>query len=206
MPAHTEAWNGAFDALGYYDARFVPALHGGLSTKDVLTLLVPNVALSVRMHLQVLKNERFAREMIRVMPGAGSMLFDLRFQAGTKIAIVTGASRERAVRFVEKFLKSVGNVNVYTAEDVEFGKPEPEMFALAAEMEHVQARECVMVDDGVAGIIGAAKAGMTPVGFTKDSFTAERLLDAGAVAVVQSFGELRQWLITNTTAGPRLFL
>ena len=48
-------------------------------------------------------------------------------------------------------------------EDVVNGKPEPDMFYLAAQKMGVAPEECVVYEDGVPGMIAAERAGMRVV-------------------------------------------
>ena len=47
------------------------------------------------------------------------------------------------------------------------GKPEPDVFLLAAERLGVAPQHCVVVEDGVSGMIGAKKAGMRCVALAR---------------------------------------
>ena len=49
---------------------------------------------------------------------------------------------------------------VVTPEDVVHGKPAPDMFLLAAQRLGVQPLDCLVVEDGEPGMIGARAAGM----------------------------------------------
>jgi beta-phosphoglucomutase-like phosphatase (HAD superfamily) len=54
---------------------------------------------------------------------------------------------------------------IFTREDVAKGKPDPEMFLLAASSLGVAPSECVVVEDSTAGIRAALAANMEVVGF-----------------------------------------
>ena len=68
-----------------------------------------------------------------------------------------------------------------TAEDVERGKPDPEVYALAAERLNVPPKRCIVIEDAPAGIEAAHAAGMLAVAVTT-THTREDLKDADAVA------------------------
>jgi beta-phosphoglucomutase family hydrolase len=53
---------------------------------------------------------------------------------------------------------------IVSAEDVHRGKPDPEVFLLAASRVGVPAKRCIVVEDASAGIEGARCAGMRSVG------------------------------------------
>jgi sugar-phosphatase len=60
-----------------------------------------------------------------------------------------------------------------TADDVKRGKPNPEVYLLAAAKQHVAAERCVVVEDAPAGISAAHAAGMRVVALTTTHSQAE---------------------------------
>ncbi|NVN85635.1 MAG: HAD family hydrolase [Rhodopseudomonas sp.] len=83
--------------------------------------------------------------------------------------------------------------HLFSAEHVRHGKPAPDLFLFAAEQMHVAPARCVVIEDSVPGVIGAAAAGMTVLGYHGGSHcqpdTAAALRAAGAAA---SFDDMRQ--------------
>ncbi len=69
---------------------------------------------------------------------------------------------------------------VVTGHDVTRGKPNPEVFLLAAERMSVKPRSCVVIEDAPAGIAAALAGGMLAVGITT-GHSAEALADAHLV-------------------------
>jgi HAD superfamily hydrolase (TIGR01509 family) len=84
---------------------------------------------------------------------------------------------------------------LFSASNVAKGKPAPDLFLLAAETMRVRPGDCVVVEDSVAGVMAAARAGMRPVGFVGASQTpgklARDLVAAGARAVVADMRALK---------------
>lgn len=56
---------------------------------------------------------------------------------------------------------------VFTVDMVQKGKPEPDLFLLAAQKSDVKPQDCIVIEDSVAGLKAALKAQMTPICFTK---------------------------------------
>jgi beta-phosphoglucomutase len=80
---------------------------------------------------------------------------------------------------------------VVTGEDVTRGKPDPQVFSLAAERLGVPPSRCVVFEDAVAGVEAAKAAGMRCVAVTfVGHHPAEKLKAAGADLVVGSLAEL----------------
>ena len=65
---------------------------------------------------------------------------------------------------IEKYFP---DTNIFTADMVEKGKPEPDIFLLAAKKLGQEPENCVVIEDSIAGLTAAIKANMTPVAFVK---------------------------------------
>lgn len=104
--------------------------------------------------------------------------------ARVPLAIVSGALRQE----IEFGLRRSGLrqhfQTIIAAEDVHAGKPDPEGFlkALAAlnEGARIQAAECLVIEDSLAGVVGAKRAGMFCVAVT-NSFAATELEAADVI-------------------------
>ena len=109
---------------------------------------------------------RFFEEMtadgIPVKEGAMELLCYLR-DHGYKLALATSTRRTGA----EQHLKDTGMDGffdvVMTGNDVENGKPAPDIFLRAAEGLGIEPRYCLGVEDSFNGIRGLYAAGMKPV-------------------------------------------
>jgi HAD superfamily hydrolase (TIGR01509 family) len=75
---------------------------------------------------------------------------------------------------------------VVTADDVERGKPDPEVYLTAASRLGVPPRACVVFEDSLVGVEAARRAGMRPIGLTTAHTEAE-LRRAGAVLILGDF-------------------
>ena len=54
---------------------------------------------------------------------------------------------------------------VFTADMVKHGKPEPDLFLLAAKTMGFDVKNCVVVEDSIAGLTAALRAKITPIAF-----------------------------------------
>ena len=90
----------------------------------------------------------------------------LLHERGWLQAIATAAPREN-VEVVLEALRSAHRFQaIVSAEDVHQGKPDPEVYLLAASRLGVPAGHCIVVEDAAAGILGARAAGMKSIGVT----------------------------------------
>jgi beta-phosphoglucomutase-like phosphatase (HAD superfamily) len=72
---------------------------------------------------------------------------------------------------------------IFSATQVEHGKPAPDLFLFAASQMGVAPAACVVVEDSRAGIAAARAAGMRSVGFAGGLTPAEWLEGAGTVVI-----------------------
>jgi beta-phosphoglucomutase len=86
---------------------------------------------------------------------------------------------------VQRVLKILELENTFdfvaSREDVEHGKPDPEIYNLVASQLSVPAEECLVIEDSPSGVEAALAAGMWVIAvttpFTRDAFRKNRLLD-----------------------------
>ncbi len=83
-----------------------------------------------------------------------------------------GAASSSPLMFIELVLfelKLKGRFDIIaSAEEVKHGKPNPDVFLLAAERLNVQPQECVVIEDGFNGMLAAKAAGMKCIGLVED--------------------------------------
>lgn len=104
-----------------------------------------------------------AAEGLAPLPGAAEWVRRLA-AAGWRQAIASSAPRlnvEAMTRALE--FTSLMDATV-SAEDVSAGKPDPEVFLVAAERLDVPAARCVVVEDAAPGVEAARRAGMRVIG------------------------------------------
>jgi len=119
------------------------------------------------------------------VPGAVAFVRALERQNIPR-ALATSAS-PRSVRAVLSDLDLTEQFPVVvTADDVERGKPDPEVYLAAASGLGVAPLHCVVFEDSLVGVEAARRAGMVPIGLTTAHTEAE-LRKAGAVRVLPDF-------------------
>lgn len=69
---------------------------------------------------------------------------------------------------------------VYSAQDVQRGKPHPDLFLYAAHEQQVDPRDCVVIEDSEPGVRGGVAAGMRVLGYGGGLAPASALSAAGA--------------------------
>jgi beta-phosphoglucomutase len=104
---------------------------------------------------------------MRPLPGVASWLRWLHAQ-GWLQAIASSAPRSN----IEVVLEALGAAHCYqgivSAEDVRRGKPDPEVYLTAASRVAASPERCIVVEDAVAGVEGARRAGMRSIGVSQN--------------------------------------
>jgi HAD superfamily hydrolase (TIGR01509 family) len=83
--------------------------------------------------------------------------------------------------------------NIFSASQVERGKPAPDLFLFAADRMQASPARCLVIEDSVPGITGAIAAGMTVLGFHGGSHCRPGYDDTlQAAGALRTFDDMRQ--------------
>ena len=146
------------------------------------------------------RKEEIYRELgeksgIQIIDGIHDFLMEMKLN---NISAVIGTSTER--QNIELAFEQLGIENFFQgaicAEDVNQGKPHPEVFIKGAKLLGLPPELCVVFEDSPHGIEGARSGGMKAVAFTT-SQPAFLLKEAGANLIVDSPKELTVLSLTQ---------
>jgi beta-phosphoglucomutase len=131
-----------------------------------------------------------ARSGVALLPGARALLDGL-LAAGFRQAIGSSAPREN----LELILHQTGARHFFDAivsmEDTQRGKPDPQVFLVAAAKLQAEPRDCVVMEDAVVGVQAARSGGMQAIAVrVVGHHPAEKLKAAGADLVVNSLEDV----------------
>lgn len=137
------------------------------------------------------RKEFLYREIIRQhfpgMPGAADLIRSLH-QAGFRIAVGSSGPPENVDLVIDRLGVASMLTGRITARDVTRGKPDPQVFELAAHALGLSPKACCVVEDAPAGIQAAHAAGIVCAGLTSTGRTPQDLEKADYV--VASLHEL----------------
>ncbi|ETX09828.1 haloacid dehalogenase [Marinomonas ushuaiensis DSM 15871] len=105
------------------------------------------------------------------------------------IAMATNARRTEMDMKLEKIGLSDKFATRFCVEDVENGKPEPDIYLKAAKALKVDPQDCLVIEDSIAGIRAGCAAGMRVLAYS-DAFDKALQTTAGATACFKSMQEL----------------
>jgi len=112
-----------------------------------------------------------------IMPGVLALIDALQ-AAGFKMAVGSSGPPENVHLTVDKLGRKDKFGAVITGMDVKHGKPNPEVFLVAAKRLGVAPEQCVVIEDAPAGIAAARAGNMSAVGLVSTGRTREELADA----------------------------
>lgn len=183
--SHFESWNVVAREEGTEMSRQQFAATFGRTSREIIAMLWPEKSedeAAIRDFDD--RKEAAFREIIErefpEMPGARELLDSL---ASVGIRMAVGSSGPPAN--VALVVRQLGAGQVFeafvTGEDVTRGKPDPQVFLLAAERLAVPPARCVVVEDAQPGVAAARAAGMRSVGLASTGRTREELAEADLV-------------------------
>ncbi len=108
---------------------------------------------------------KVVRQNIKPLPGAIKLIKLLK-EHRFKIALASSAPIEN-IRLITKGL-GINNwfQSIICGRDVTEGKPSPQVFLLAAQKLGVEPKDCIVVEDAIAGVTAAKRAGMRCLAIT----------------------------------------
>jgi beta-phosphoglucomutase family hydrolase len=164
MPLHYRAWH---ETLAEYGGEMSEALFyelGGVPTAEIVRIL--NARGKTTLPVQetaAAKEARYADLLPQAAPVQPVLQLVREYCGRYPLAVASGGIR----LLVDRTLAALGISDYFqailTAEDVARGKPEPDLFLLAAERLGVMPERCVVFEDSDLGLEAARRAGMAVV-------------------------------------------
>ena len=167
------SWEDFTHSFGTRNDRIIPKVLGRKCTKEEIV--------SIDDKKEYLFRE-FAKGKVKPLDGLVDLLRSLR-EDGFKMAVASSGTPENVEAIIGQCkLKSFFSV-IINGSEVQHGKPNPEVFLLAGKKLGAEVRKCIVVEDALAGIEGAKKAGMKCIAITsthkKDSLKdADLIIDS----------------------------
>lgn len=188
---HCRAWQEVFSQMDIEFTEEHFARHFGQRNdtiiRDTVNETISQEALDAIADKKEITYRRLIAENIEALPGAIELLSLLR-EHGIKSAIASSAPPENV-----KIILDGLNIEHYfdaiaCGREVTEGKPSPQIFLLAAEKLKVEPFGCIVIEDAVAGVVGAKRAGMKCIAVA-NSHPQSKLYEADLiVASLESVG------------------
>lgn len=188
--AHMRSWRvlAAEQGLPFSEGEF--ARHFGRTGPEVVAIFWPGRA-SQAAALAARKEALFRQEIERsfpAAPGARELVHALR-PAGFALAVASSGPPENVSFVLDRLAITSCFDAVTTGADVQRGKPDPQVFLVAAARLGVPPARCVVVEDAPVGVAAAHAGGTKAVAVLS---TGRRAEDFAAVAPERLVGSLRE--------------
>jgi len=162
-PYHLKAWQETFRKRGIEftedDFRHSFGLRNDAILAGILGKEISNEEINSISYEKEAAFRRIIGQNINPLPGVMELMKSLA-AAGFQMALASSTPREN----ITLVIGSLGIKNylqcMIAAEDVVRGKPDPQVFLLAAQGLGVEPGNCVVIEDAVAGVAAARSAGM----------------------------------------------
>jgi beta-phosphoglucomutase len=188
--AHFASWQALYRELGIEYGESAFAADFGRTSRDILRRTLGEQLPEERVRELDARKEALFRDLLRqsfpAMDGAVELI-DALSADGFLLAVGSSGPPENIALALEKLSRAPRFSAVVTGRDVTRGKPDPQVFQLAAKRLGLPAARCAVVEDAVHGIEAARRAGMAGIALTG---TAPREQFAAADLVVDSLREL----------------
>jgi beta-phosphoglucomutase family hydrolase len=167
---HCRAWQDAFGKRGvsFTEADFMR--HFGQRNDTIIRDAIGDSISPEELDIIADEKEknyrrRLAESIIKPLPGAIELIRSLE-QSKIKMAIASSAPMEN----IQPIIRGLDIEDCFQAiawgREVAEGKPSPQIFSLAATKLEAEPRNCVVIEDAIAGVTAAKRAGMKCVAVT----------------------------------------
>jgi beta-phosphoglucomutase family hydrolase len=165
--AHYRSFQVVLDEYGVSIGQELFPRYFGMTTAEIIRSVLPDPAPALVLEIENRKEALF-RQMIRgklvTHPGVRDWLERLS-QQGIPLALATSTSQEN----IDAILQEIGlgayfNIIVSAAEMP--SKPNPRVFLEAARQLSIPAQNCIVIEDAIAGVAAAKRAGMKCIAVT----------------------------------------
>tara|TARA_Y100000768_G_scaffold372856_1_gene340925 strand:- start:1072 stop:1734 length:663 start_codon:yes stop_codon:yes gene_type:complete len=189
LPYHYEAWKIFFkeNKVENFSEKLKDYKGGG--TLDLLTTVLGNNYSKKELKSMVDDKEIIFRDIYKnnVIPIEGfiQMLESIKSQK-ILVGLASNAIREN-VKMILNELKIYNEFeSIICGDEVENGKPNPEMFNKTAKIFKLDKKDCLIFEDSIEGLQGAVNSGIDAIG-VKSSSSDKILKSAGAKGTIKNY-------------------
>ncbi|OOM75658.1 phosphorylated carbohydrates phosphatase [Clostridium puniceum] len=161
---YLEIWTSVFEKYGYEITKKAYISVMGTGRKNVIKTFLELYGEELPITpMYKEKDEKLLHTIemgqVPMKPGVKEVLIFLK-ERGYRVGLATSAKRERAIKQLQMFNIEDLFDTIVCGDEIEKGKPDPEIFLKAAGKLSIKAENCIVVEDSLAGIKAAYNAGM----------------------------------------------
>jgi len=132
--------------------------------------------------------ERLQGQII-ALPGAVELLETLT-KEGLKWCIATSGGVDTAKINLKALSLDLNEIQIVTRDDVQYGKPDPDLFLAAADRMKAPIEECLVIGDAIWDMLAARRCKATGIGLLSGGYDIGELERAGALRVYEDPADL----------------
>ncbi|PYY15958.1 MAG: hypothetical protein DMG61_05700 [Acidobacteria bacterium] len=190
-PIHKRAWKKFFESLDseISDAELDFVLDGR-KKEDILRHFLGDLPDAEIREFGHRKEMLFREEALAIEPVEGVLEFlDQLTRSGIEFAVASCGSKSRVHYILRQLNIHDQFAAIVTADDVQCGKPDPDIFRKAADRLGSRYSDLLVCEDAISGVQAAKAAGIKCLGIA-DHARADELLEAGAERVIANFASM----------------
>jgi beta-phosphoglucomutase len=191
-PLHLETWKEFFRSMGreVADEELAFVLEGAKREEILRHFLGELSDQQIKLYGER-KQSMFQQRAggLKLVQGFAAFLAEVK-SAGVPAAVATSGSRQRIEDALALFQLHGCFRVVVTGDDVAEGKPNPALFRLAARGIEVEARDILVCEDAVSGVVAAKAAGMKCLAIATNG-RGHKLEEAGSDMVIEDFTRVK---------------
>jgi HAD superfamily hydrolase (TIGR01509 family) len=196
--ADSEPWWNQIDAqlLAEYSAKYHGEYHKevlGVSYRFAIEFFKKAFSISAPTEKMMKRRGEIATEFfakkVGLFPGTKELLEELR-RMKLRLAVATSSVSESARPFLDRHQLTGFFEVIVTGEEVEHGKPAPDIYLRAADKLDVPAAQCLVVEDSLSGIAAAKAAKMRIIAIPDCRFVDPRQYEKSADYLLGKLSEI----------------
>jgi beta-phosphoglucomutase len=172
------------------DAVYLRCAPGGATIHDIATCIVTHYGMPEKVSEFITYKKQYDTDYVKevqILPNA--RLCVALLSKHYPLAVNTGTRHILVDSFLDKYDLTKYIFTTIAAEDISLGKPDPESYLLACERLAQNPENCLVVEDGISGVVAAKKAGCYTVGITNE-ISKQKLYELGCDQVITDLSEL----------------
>ena len=184
------AWKEALDAEGIPLAMWrihrKIGMSGGLMLKSLSRETGTEISEATAKRLDEKHAEAYERlqGQIIALPGAVELLESLT-RDGLEWCIATSGGKDTAKINLKALGIGFDDIKIITRDDVQYGKPDPDLFLAAAKRMDVPIEQCLVIGDAIWDMLAARRCKATGIGVLSGGYDISELERAGALRVYE---------------------
>lgn len=189
--AHYRSWDRAVREGGFPHSKAEIFAQFGKTTEAITIALCPTADAPEVARISLLKEAYFHDDIpsLALFEGIPALFASIK-QRGKRICIAS-SNDNRTIDAILRHVRLDSVVDGFTGlDDIVRGKPDPEMIVMSASKLGLAPKDCIVVGDTAYDVLAGNAASCFTVGVLTGTFTRDRLVAAGACAVIPAATDL----------------